>query len=88
MTKKKNPLYVVKNSGVVEEAESWFDLIIKKFDLAPVIDLVERIVELILASVTSYPMFAVAKEWIDQILATIIQFAQTGDIFWKNPGQA
>ena len=52
---KKNPLYVVTNNGKdVEQAESIWDAVVKKFNLQPAIDLLWTLLELLAKQVNSY----------------------------------
>ena len=54
-TKKNNPLYVVTNNGkVVEQADSVWDALVKKFNLQPAIDLIWTLLELIAKQINSY----------------------------------
>ncbi len=74
--KNKNPLYVVKGQNV-QEAKNLLDLVVKKFNLEPVIEIVTNIMKLMLAQVTSYPMFVAVKNWLDQILTKIFGIVTT-----------
>ena len=54
-TKKSNPLYVVTNNGKdVEQADSIWDALVKKFNLQPAIDLIWTLLELIAKQINSY----------------------------------
>ena len=54
-TNKKNPLYVVTNNGKdVEQAESIWDAVVKKFNLQPAIDLLWTLLEIIAKQINSY----------------------------------
>lgn len=65
--RKKNPLYVVTNEGsIVEEATGLFDALVKRFNLGPVIGLIETIIKEMALLVTNYQMFTLFKEWLDQ----------------------
>lgn len=66
--KQTNPLYVVKGDQV-EAAENFFDMMVKKFNLEPLIELVMNLVKMLLENVASYPMFLVVKELLDELLA-------------------
>lgn len=64
---KRNPLYVVTNEGkTVEEAFGFFDALIKRFSLGPVIGLIETILKEMAGLVTNYQMFALVKAWLDE----------------------
>ncbi|MCK6594220.1 MAG: hypothetical protein L6Q33_03400 [Bacteriovoracaceae bacterium] len=66
MAKTKNPLYVVKNNGVdVEVAISFFDLMLKKFNLEAIVPIFEAVVQAILSEVNSYPVFLEVKKMLD-----------------------
>ena len=68
-TKTKNPLFVVTNKGQdVEEAENLFDALVKKLGLAPVISILEGILQELLNGVTSYSGFMVFKGFIDELV--------------------
>jgi len=73
--KNKNPLYVVKGQNV-EQAKNFFDLLIKKFDLEPVMRILNQIFEFLLSQVKSYPMFAVVKSMIDQWMLQLMPLLQ------------
>lgn len=64
-TKKKNPLYVVTNNGKdVEQADSMWDAVVKKFNLQPAIDLLWTLLELLAKQINSYA----ALVWLQQEL--------------------
>lgn len=72
---KKNPLYVVtksKKGSVVEEASGLLDLLIKKFNLAPVVQILQALMESLLAQVNSYAMFMSIKKVIDDLLDQVM----------------
>lgn len=73
--KNKNPLYVVKGQNV-EQAKNLFDMLIKKFDLEPVMRILNQILEFLLSQVKSYPMFAVVKSMIDQWMLQLMPLLQ------------
>lgn len=66
MSAKKNPLYVVKKDHV-EEATNLVDLVVKKFNLDPLIELLQSILSMLMESVTSYAALAVVNEYIEEI---------------------
>jgi hypothetical protein len=68
--KVKNPLYVVKGKDV-QEASSLFDLVVKKFNLGPVLNFLHQLLNLLLEQVETFAMFKAVKELIDQILGRI-----------------
>lgn len=73
--KNKNPLYVVKGQNV-EQAKNFFDLLIKKFDLEPVMRILNQIFEFLLSQVKSYPMFVAVKSMIDQWMLQLVPLLQ------------
>lgn len=66
--KNSNPLYVVKGDQV-EQANNFVDMLIKKFNLEPLIELMLNIFKTLLENVSSYPMFLLVKDFIDQMMA-------------------
>ena len=68
--KNKNPLYVVKGNNV-EQAKNFLDLIVKKFNLEPMIEVVTNILKLMLSQVTSYSGFVAVKAWFDGLVSKI-----------------
>lgn len=68
--KNKNPLYVVKGNNV-EQAKNLFDLVVKKLNLEPVIEVLTSLLKLMLAQVSSYQGFVFVKAWFDGIIAKI-----------------
>ncbi len=74
--KNKNPLYVVKGQNV-EEAKSFFDMLLKKFDLEPVFNFLQQMLTLLLEQVKSYPMFVIVKTMIDQWMAQLMPMLQS-----------
>jgi hypothetical protein len=73
--KNKNPLYVVKGQNV-EEAKSFFDMLLKKFDLEPVFNFLQQVLTLLLEQVKSYPTFVIVKTMIDQWMAQLLPMLQ------------
>ncbi len=65
--KNKNPLYVVKGKEV-EEASSIMDLVIKRFNLEPAINILRNIFYLLLEQVENFAWFqAVVKFYNDMV---------------------
>lgn len=71
--KKKNPLYVVKGTDV-EEASGLVDMLVKKFNLEPLISMLKNLIEMLSEMVSSYAMFKVVKDFVDQVVARIELF--------------
>jgi hypothetical protein len=69
----KNPLYVVKN-GHVEEAENFMDLLIKKFNLTPVFEILGNILQMLLENVKTYSAFVVVQEFLDFFISKVELF--------------
>lgn len=73
--KSKNPLYVVKGKDV-EAASGLLDLVIKKFNLGPIIQMIQTLMGELLKSVQSYSMFEVVKKMIDELVGKLTGFVQ------------
>ncbi len=65
--KSKNPLYVVKGKDV-QEASNMLDMIVKKFNLEPVMLFVQNILNMILENIKSYPTFVALKNFLDELI--------------------
>jgi ABC-type polar amino acid transport system ATPase subunit len=68
--KNKNPLYVVKGKDV-QEANSVIDLVIKKFNLEPVMNVLKNIFYLLIEQVQSFASFQAVKNFIVETLQRI-----------------
>lgn len=68
--KNKNPLYVVKGKEV-QEASSIFDLVVKKLNLEPAINILRNMFHLLLEQVENFAMFKAVKEFMDQVVQKI-----------------
>lgn len=73
--KNTNPLYVVKN-GHVEQADSILDLLIKKFNLTPVINLFNALIKMILENVKTYAVFVAVQDFFNLIIEKLKLFRQ------------
>ncbi len=73
--KTKNPLYVVKGKDV-QEASSMLDLLIKKFNLEPLMTVLKNIFNLLLEQVENYAMFLVIKNFLDEILQKLVELGK------------
>lgn len=69
--KNKNPLYVVKGKEV-QEAFGLFDLVVKKFNLGPVIRVLESIIKMLMEQVKSWETFIAVKKFIDEMMETVL----------------
>lgn len=68
--KNKNPLYVVKGKEV-QEANSLIDLVIKKFNLTPMINIMKNLFLLLMEQVENFAMFQAVKKFIDEMMDKI-----------------
>jgi hypothetical protein len=66
--KTKNPLYVVKGKDV-QEASNVLDLLLKKFNLEPVVLFLQTMLKTILENIQSYPTFVALKNLLDELMA-------------------
>jgi hypothetical protein len=69
--KNKNPLYVVKGKEV-QEAFGLLDLVVKKFNLEPVIRVLESIFKMLLDQVKTWETFIAVKKFIDEMMETVL----------------
>jgi hypothetical protein len=74
--KNKNPLYVVKGNNV-QEAKNFVDLILKKFNLEPAVEILTNIFKMLLAQITSYPMLVAVKNILDQLMIKVFGLVST-----------
>ena len=71
-TKKNNPLYVVTNKGKdVEAAKSFFDALIKRFGLGPLLDFLNEFALMLLKQINSYAMLVAVKKEFDVLVRSI-----------------
>ena len=68
--KNKNPLYVVKGKDVLE-ASSVIDLVIKKFNLEPLITVMRNILNLLMSQVETYAWYVAVKKVFDEMMNKI-----------------
>lgn len=73
--KNKNPLYVVKGKDVLE-ANSLMDLVIKKFNLEPVITVMKNILNLLLSQVETYAWFQAVKKFYEEMMDKVRTFGK------------
>lgn len=83
--KNKNPLYVVKGKDIIE-ASSFVDLVIKKFNLGPAINILKNIFLLLLEQVENFAMYQAVKAFIDQILNQIRELGKKFGMISATPG--
>ena len=65
--KHKNPLYVVKGKTVLEAQGLW-DMLVKKFNLEPVITILMSVMKMLLEQVNSYPLLVMVKSIVDELM--------------------
>lgn len=71
--KPKNPLYVVTNKGKdVESAKNLFDVLVKKFNLEPVIELLKTFLKMFAENAKSYATFVEMKKLFDQYVGPLL----------------
>lgn len=71
---KKNPLYVVTNDGKdVLKAEGFFDAMVKKFGLEPILHILNSLVDLLSDQVGNYGFFLFLQEFIDNIVESMTE---------------
>ena len=68
--KTKNPLYVVKGKTVLE-AKGVVDLILKKFNLEPAVEILMKLVDFLMSQVKDYPTFLAIKKVVDELTERI-----------------
>ncbi len=73
--KSKNPLYVVKGKDV-EAASGFLDLVIKKLNLGPIIQMLQTLMGELLKSVQSYSMFVAIKTMFDELIQKMMGLVQ------------
>ena len=73
--KKQNPLYVVKGDQV-EEAESLFDMLLKKLNLEPLLDIINALVKVLFENIKTYTVFVAVSELFDLLIDRIKLFKQ------------
>jgi hypothetical protein len=73
--KNKNPLYVVKGTEV-QEASSIFDLVVKKFNLEPVMLFLKNLFSLMLEQVQNFAMFKAVKDFMDKVIQQVLEIGK------------
>lgn len=71
--KVKNPLYVVKGDQV-EQATNFLDVLIKKMNLEPLVELIGSLLKMLIENVQNYQAFIVLKNFIDQLMGKLELF--------------
>jgi len=66
---KNNPLFVVTNNGQdVEQAETFFDALIKKFGLQPLVEFINTIIEMIMEQVGGMVALELIRGFLDEVI--------------------
>lgn len=73
--KNKNPLYVVKGKEV-QEASSVFDLVIKKLNLGPAINILKNLFYFLLEQIENWATYQVVKNFIDELMEKVRDLAK------------
>ena len=71
--KKQNPLYVVKGDEV-HPADGIIDMLIKKFNLEPAINILMNLFQMLFEQVSSYAGFVVLKNLFDEFMKRVELF--------------
>jgi len=71
--KNKNPLYVVKGDEV-HPADGVIDLLIKKLNLEPIVNILMNIFKMLFESVNSYAGFMIVKNLFDEFMKKVELF--------------
>lgn len=79
--KNKNPLYVVKGKEV-QEANSVFDLVIKKFNLEPAINIIRNIFYLLLEQVENFAMYQAVMKYINEMMDRMRELGKRMGKIW------
>ncbi len=74
--KTKNPLYVVKGKTVLE-AQGVVDLVLKRFNLEPMVEALMKITHFLLALVKDYPTYLAVKKIVDDMMSWFSKFHET-----------
>ena len=74
MVKPKNPLYHISKDGKdVESVSNFFELLVKKFGLDPVITFLESMFEFMIDHVQTYAVFITLKEMMDELIEKLFK---------------
>lgn len=73
--KNQNPLYVVKDDHV-EQASGIFDLLMKKFNLTGLVDILNAFFNVLFENVKTYAVFVAISEFVDLIVEKLKLFKQ------------
>lgn len=73
--KQKNPLYLVKGQ-TVHPTKSLWEYVVIKFNLRPILNILNQIFQFILEQVKDYPSFVTAKNFVDQFINRLHQLKE------------
>jgi hypothetical protein len=73
--KNKNPLYVVKGRDV-HPVQNLFELVIKKLNLEPLVEILQRLLKFMLEQVKSWQMLVSVQKAIDEFIIRYISAAK------------
>ncbi len=71
----KNPLYVVKGKDVLE-ASSVLDLVFKKLNLEPMINILKNVFMLLLEVIENFALFQAVKSFIDEFIGNVQNYGK------------
>ncbi len=82
-SKNSNPLYVVKDKDV-HMVNNWIELLIKKWNLEPLFQMLMQIFQSLLDQVQTYPVFVMVKtlidQWMDQVENFLLSFSKASKV--------
>jgi hypothetical protein len=85
MAKKANPLYAVTNKGKdIEEVSDYFELLVAKLGLTPVIEFFESLLSFLLDQISSYAGFVAMKAFLDDIVIKLESLFSQVDPVWAS----
>lgn len=64
--KQKNPLYLVKGKTILP-TQNIFEYVVERFNLKPLLQVIQNLMNFILEQVRDYPTFLMAKNFMDEI---------------------
>lgn len=73
--KSQNPLYVVKGNQV-EAADGILDMLLKKFNLGPAMDVINALLKVVMDNVKTYAVFVAVMEFLDLFIERLKLFKQ------------
>lgn len=73
--KNPNPLYVVKGDQV-EEADGFIDMLLKKFNLGPALDIINALFKVIFDNIKTYAGLVAVMELLDLFMERLKLFRQ------------